>query len=431
MGAWGRWSRTERHPSDIPPKIIHALVIRSDDDGVVRRPPPLTPLVGLFAAVASALAISACGVSSNPGPSTGQPGPVASTTPSPGPRSESAGVKPPLAGLIDMGVQTPYQLDLPFPTVDTAAITPYAGSFAGIVVNETWAQLEPAQGNEDWSPLDASLAAVRQWNATHSSTPVGVKLRIFAGNTAPDWAKALGGPSVTVATTGVSKTYGAWWTAPYRQAWSSFQHAMAARYDSNPLVQAVSAGSCATLTGEPFVMNLTRPAIQVMEAAGWTPQAQESCLQGVLADYSGWVRTPVDFAFNPYRTVVAGAAVPDQSFTDQVMQACSDSRSHGGPTCVLGNNGLSATAATDRSGPVYAQIDALWRQTPGRVGVYFQTVGSGVDCGAIDVAVSYHASSVELWPPNHGYRGFAGIPSSTLARWNGALRSGSSLTCSA
>jgi hypothetical protein len=168
-----------------------------------------------------------------------------------------------------------------------------------------------------------------------------------------------------------------------------------------------------------------------MEAAGWTPQAQQSCLQGALADYSGWVHTPVDFAFNPYRTVAAGRAVPDPSFTDQVMQGCADSRSNGGPTCVLGNNALSSAAATGRSAPVYAQIDTLWQQTPGHVGVYFQTVGAGVDGGSIEVAVSHHASGVELWPPNRGYTGFAAIPSTTLSQWNAALRTGSNLSCSA
>ena len=389
----------------------------------------LFPLV--FVVATSALLVSSCGGGSTSTSSTRQSSaPLASTTPAASTNSGSAGVKPTLAGLIDMGVQTSYQFDLPFPTVDTSAITPYAGSFAGIVVNESWAQLEPARGSENWGPLDASLAAVSRWNASHPATQVGVKLRIFAGNTAPNWAKTLRGPSVTIVTKGASKTYGEWWTTPYREAWSSFQHALAARYDSNPLVRAVSVGSCATLTGEPFVMNLSEPAIQVMEAAGWTPGAQESCLEGALADYSGWVDTPVDFAFNPYRTVVAGKAVLDQSFTNQVMQACADSGSQGGPTCVLGNNGLSASAATDRSGPVYTQIDTLWQETPGHVGVYFQTVGSGVDCGAIQTAIGHHASGVELWPANHGYQGFAGIPSSTLAQWNEALRSGSSLRCS-
>lgn len=337
------------------------------------------------------------------------------------------GEKAPLKGLIDMGIQTPYHLDLAFPTVDTSAITPYAGSFGGIVVNETWAQLEPTQDSENWAPLNASLAAVSQWNTAHPSTPVGVKLRIFAGSTAPTWAKTLGGPSLTITTKGLSNTYGEWWTTPYRQAWSSFQHALASHYDSNPLVRAVSVGSCATLTGEPFVMNLTKPAIQVMQAAGWTPQAQEWCLQGAISDYSGWVRTPIDFAFNTYRTVAAGRAVPDPSFTDQVMQSCAGSRARGGPTCVLGNNALSSAAATGRSAPVYSQINTLWQEAPGHVGVYFQTVGAGVDCGAIAVAVSHHASGVELWPPNHRLPGFGAIPPATLAQWDTALRTGSTL----
>ena len=57
-------------------------------------------------------------------------------------------LKQPLRGLVDMGVQTSYLLDTPFPTVDISAITPYAGAFGGIVVNESWAQLEPSAGHE-------------------------------------------------------------------------------------------------------------------------------------------------------------------------------------------------------------------------------------------------------------------------------------------
>jgi hypothetical protein len=250
----------------------------------------------------------------------------------------SVRLKEPLRGLVDMGIQTPYVLDTPFPTVDTSAITPYAGAFGGIVVNESWAQLEPSVGHERWKDLDASLAAVTSWNAAHPSAQVGVKLRIFGGNSAPDWAKSLGGSPITVVTKGISHTYGRWWTSSYAKAWSSFQHALAARYDGNSLVRAVSVSSCATLTGEPFVMNMTRTAIETMEAAGWTPQAQQRCLNDALADYSGWMHTPITFAFNPYRTVMNGVALADPSVTTQVMQACAGSRAHGGPDCVLGNN---------------------------------------------------------------------------------------------
>jgi hypothetical protein len=337
--------------------------------------------------------------------------------------------KAPLTGLLDMGVQSAYHQDVPFPTVDLSTITPYTGAFGGIVVNENWLQLEPSPGKEVWTDLDSSLAAVRQWNATHPTTPLGVKLRIFGGYTAPPWAKSLGGPPITIVTKGVSRTYGRWWTTPYRQAWSSFQHALAARYDTDPLVRAVSVGSCATLTGEPFVINLSPPAVQVMEGAGWTPQAQQSCLDGALADYSGWVRTPITFAFNPYRTITNGHAVLDQSVTDEVMTACADSQHNGGPDCVLGNNALSDVSTTGGLAPVYAQIDSLWQSTPGHVSVYFQTVGAGVDCTAINIAIAHHATAVELWPPNLGYQGFAAIPTTDLEAWGNALRTGQSLAC--
>ena len=354
---------------------------------------------------------------------TASPGGSVATAPSPS-------VKPPLTGLLDMGVQNSYHFDVPFPTVDPSVLTPYAGAFGGIVVNENWMQIEPAPGKEVWTDLDASLAAVGQWNASHPTTPLGVKLRIFGGFAAPSWAKSLGGAPVTIVTKGVSRTYGRWWTGAYRAAWSDFQHALAAHYDSNPLVRAVSVGSCATLTGEPFVTNLSPPAVAVMEAAGWTPQAQQDCLEGALSDYSGWRHTQVTFAFNPYRTIVNGHAVLDQAETDKVMTSCADSRRTGGPDCVLGNNALSDAATTGGPAAIYSQIDSLWQSTPGHVSAYFQTVGAGVDCTAIDIAISHHASAVELWPPDREYQGFAAVPLADLTAWNSALDAGRPLTCS-
>ncbi len=350
------------------------------------------------------------------------------------PRSSSGGAalaptKALLTGLLDMGVQSAYQRDVPFPTVDLSTITPYAGAFGGIVVNENWLQLEPSPGKEVWTDLDSSLTAVRQWNATHPTTPLGVKLRIFGGYAAQSWAKTLGGPPITIVTKGVPRTYGRWWTTPYGAAWSRFQYALAARYDSDPLVRAVSVGSCATLTGEPFVINLSPPAVRVMESAGWTPQAQQHCLDDALADYSGWRHTPVTFAFNPYRTITNGHAVLDQSVTDEVMTACADSRRNGGPDCVLGNNALSDSSTTGRPAAIYTQIDSLWQSTPGHVSVYFQTVGAGVDCTALNIAIAHHATAVELWPPNLGYRGFAAISTTDLDAWDNALRNAQPLVC--
>jgi hypothetical protein len=53
-------------------------------------------------------------------------------------------------------------------------------AFAGIVVNQTWSQLEPSQGQFDFSTLDASLAAVSAYNTQHPDAPLAVRLRVFA-----------------------------------------------------------------------------------------------------------------------------------------------------------------------------------------------------------------------------------------------------------
>jgi hypothetical protein len=401
-----------------------ALSVRRWVSGTLLRPWALRAILAGVTLAGASMVFGACGSLAATSAGSSTTSPRSSTA-----RSEPPPAKAPLTGLLDMGVQSAYHRDVPFPTVDLSAITPYASAFGGIVVNENWLQLEPSPGKEVWTDLDSSLAAVRQWNAAHPATPLGVKFRIFGGYAAPSWAKTLGGPPITIVTKGVPRTYGRWWTTSYAAAWSSFQHALAARYDSDPLVRAVSVGSCATLTGEPFVINLSPPAVQVMESAGWTPQAQQRCLDGALADYSGWLHTPVTFAFNPYRTITNGHAVLDQSVTDEVMAACADSRHDGGPDCVLGNNALSDVSTTGGPAAIYAQIDSLWQSTPGHVSVYFQTVGAGVDCTAVNIAIAHHATAVELWPPNLGYQGFAAIPMTDLEAWNNALRTGQSLVC--
>jgi len=142
---------------------------------------------------------------------------------------------------------------------------------------------EPTQRHEDWTDLDASLAAVSSWNASSPSHPLGVKLRIFGGVTAPGWAKAIDGAPIT----DNSGSIGQWWTGQDRSDWSCFAYVLAARYDSDPPVHAAAVMSCATLTGERFTMALTTPAVSTVAATGWTLALPQKCLSGIRADYSG------------------------------------------------------------------------------------------------------------------------------------------------
>ncbi len=368
-------------------------------------------------AVLFAIACQACGASTQ----------TSSTTSAP----RSSFQKPMLLGLVDMGSQLSYAKGVSFPTVNLAELGSDYPAFSGIVVNETWAQLEPSSGTYAWNDLDSSLSAVESFNAEHPSNQLGVKLRIFAGKTAPDWAKQLGGSPITLTSKNTSFTYGRWWSASYRQAWSKFQHALASRYDSNPTVRAVAVTSCATLTGEPFIVGLDPSNIPILESAGWTPQAQQSCIEGVFSDYSGWVKTPIDFPFNPFRILINNRPQVDEAVTNQILEMCAKSKSTGGPLCVVGNHGLSDTATSGSEGVLYSEINSLWSANPNSFSVYFQTIGpnSGADCHSINIAISHHATSVELWPPALNYKGFGSIPIGTLELWNKDLASSTSLSC--
>ncbi|MBW4043294.1 MAG: hypothetical protein HIU86_14445 [Acidobacteria bacterium] len=335
------------------------------------------------------------------------------------------GVKPLLAGLVDKGSEASYHLDQPYPVIDLSDVAAHAGAFGGVVVNQTWAQLEPTRGGYDFSTLDASLAAVTAYNVAHPSAPIGVRLRVFAAFAAPAWAKSLDGAPIAVPANLPSRTggtLGRWWKTGYRSAWASLQQALAARYDASPVLREVAVSSCTTLTAEPFVM---APAISALATAdGWTTAAQQSCLDGALTDYRPWTHTAIYYPMNPMN---GGMTV-----TDEVMQRCASSSASGGPLCILANNALSPLSATSaRSAPVYARMDAIWSAAPTTTPIAFQMNGpnTATYCAALAVAVAHHAQSVEVWPSAGTQPGFTTVPTATLKGWDDAVRHGAAPAC--
>lgn len=345
----------------------------------------------------------------------------------------STSSKPPLAGLIDMGNQTAYQTQQSFPTLSLAELANYKGDFSGVVINEGWNQLEPSAGVYNWQPLNQSLAVVSNWNKVNPTAKLSVKLRIFAGFSAPSWLVAESGPSVQIYSHGTYKTVGRWWVPTFMSAWSQFQHALAKQYDLNPLITAVSVSSCSSSTGEPFVVSGSVISQRNLAAAGWTLGVQENCLNQALNDYSGWQHTAITFAFNAIYDPNGNML----SFLDSLMTACANSLENKGPDCVLGNNDLSTNIASSTYSAVsYNEIANLVKSNP-KVEVYFQTAGGNYanlvnDCQAMALGTDDNATSIELWPPVSGANnqsGFNLIPSSTLASWNESLINHQHITC--
>ena len=333
--------------------------------------------------------------------------------------------KPLIAGLIDKGSETPYHQGVPYPVIDLTDVSAKSPAFAGIVVNQTWAQLEPSPGEFDFTTLDASLAAVAAYDQQHADAPLGVRLRVFAAYAAPGWAKTLDGPPITVPAnlpSNTGGTLGQWWKPEYRSAWAGLQQALAGRYDSNSVLREVAVSSCSSLTAEPFVIG--GEVVPLAEADGWTPAAQQSCLDGALSDYAPWVRTSIYYPMNPL--------TGDQAITTEVMQRCATSAAAGGPLCILANNALSpVSATTGGSAPTYAELNNLWSANASTTPIAFQMDGpnSATYCAAVGVAVTHHAKSVELWPAAPGQAGFTTVPTATLIAWSSALQTGVPPTC--
>ena len=183
--------------------------------------------------------------------------------------SSGDGEKPAQTGLVDMGNISFYN-NTSSPLFNLAEVAPYQGSFSEIVLNVTWAQLQAAEGGPlTTSAIDSAISQVIAYNAANG-TNLGIKLRVWGGFTAPDWAKNIDGAPITV--TGQSnvdpnvfspQTIGRFWTADYIDAWTSLQNQLAATYDSNPVIRGISQTAGAAASDEPFVPLMTQAALQL------------------------------------------------------------------------------------------------------------------------------------------------------------------------
>jgi hypothetical protein len=316
---------------------------------------------------------------------------------------EALPMKASIRGFIDMQTIAWHNADGGQPTFTLQHIRQFPRIFAGIVLNATWSEMQPQSGGPLVTKrIDAAIARVRRYNINHPSDRIALKLRIFAGNQAPDWAKAIDGGPITIQrnpagcnTGDCSITIGKVWDAQYIAAWRAFQRRVAARYDSDPLIRSVAITSCAMETDEPFVM-----PIQQKVPPGYTDAAGRACLRGAVDDYAPWRRTPIDFTINAFLPIQMGGKA-NSAFSIAIMKAC---RAKLGRRCELGNHAFGA----DMVDPNLGIVQAIAAK---RGLIHYQTVGpkkTAVFVGwsaTVRAARQYNATAIELWP-DAKYGGF-------------------------
>jgi T5SS/PEP-CTERM-associated repeat protein len=361
--------------------------------------------------------------------------------------SSGDGTKAAQTGLVDMGDISFYNgavTPTPTPVFNISEIAPYRGSFSELVLNVTWAQLQVTEGGSlTTSAIDSAISQVIAYNAANG-TNVGLKLRVWGGFTAPDWAKNINGPPITV--TGQStvdptnygaQTIGRFWTADYIDAWTSLQNTLAALYDSNPVIRGISQTAGAAASDEPFVplkpraqasMGSTDTVNQVaqLQAGGYTDAAEMLTLRASIADYSQWSTTPLDFTMNSFYQFDSGSTVADANFALAVLQQARNSTR----LVQAGNHALRNPLYSFDSA-IYGQLAADATLNPAVAPNSFQTASPFVFFptyadwqAAIVSGVALDAGNIELWD-FPGSSGFTGLSANGVQALAAILAAGS------
>ena len=320
--------------------------------------------------------------------------------------SGKASIKPPIRGLVSMGA---YRFvgagGEPVNTLEPLNAKP--GIFGGLVVIASWAQLQPTADAKiaDGNVIDKAMAEVRAYNVKHPEKPIAVRLRVWGGFMAPDWARSLGGPPIVTTHKDKKRVLGRFWGKEYRQAWARLQQQLAAKYDSWPLIREVSVTSCMSFTAEPFFLPGEDPVQKPLRAAGFHEKAYRECLSHALDDYAAWTSTRLVLSVNPFRAE-KGEGPGDAEFTMALMKDC---RRTLGRRCVFDNHNL----ATDLAKPLVPIYALMKRLGPELAYQTFVTTPKDFD-GTIRKGVDQGAGSIELW---QDYGGFPTVPDAQLRKW--------------
>jgi hypothetical protein len=216
-------------------------------------------------------------------------------------------------------------------------------------------------------------------------------------------------------------TIGRFWNADYQMAWANLQTQLAARYDSNPLINEVSNDVCASVTDEPFVLITSSLALANMHAAGFTDAKYLACLENSPAYYQGWKETPMHWTFNPFQHTDAGYPIADETTTQEIIQAW---RIIMGPRAILANHDLQSgtlNGASEAEFPNIASMYQEFRKLGGLINLQSYTaVQDWPD--TMEYGIAAGATDIEVWPGTSAGYIQASASRAELLQWSAALK---------
>jgi hypothetical protein len=322
-------------------------------------------------------------------------------------------VKPSIVGLVSMGSEAFFSSVNISPPTTIPEVTAHPGAYSGAVILDSWDLLEPSANSFNFSVIDQMITSIKAYNSKYPTTPIVGKIRIFAGDRTPSWVLAAAGSYKTVDSNGKPITLAKWWTPEYHNAWLNLVNALAARYDTNPLIEEVAVSSCSTITAEPMVQSMGPKDISVLQKAGYTDAAGHACITNAISDYASWKHTSIDFTFNPWRDIDSGHDTNNSAFTIATMQAF---RAKYNMQAVLANHGLQPTPSSTTSF-IFSGIKSLGSP------IEFQTVSPSTEnTTTLNAGIKYGMSEWELWNSTAA-NGSVNVSTSQLVAWKNTILS--------
>ncbi|HEY9715662.1 MAG TPA: hypothetical protein V6C72_19465, partial [Chroococcales cyanobacterium] len=228
--------------------------------------------------------------------------------------------KPILKGLISCGSTEFNRNEAGDPDNSIADVPKFEGVLTGVVLNFSWAQLQPKPDSIEFPVIQSAMTPVLQFNRRHPRFALRAEIRVWSGREAPDWVKELGGGPVTVAHGKNKVQIPRFWTAEYRHAWSKLQDQLAGQFDAQPEVASVTNTLGASISDDPFLLPTDAVSIKNLRAAGFTDAAYEACLSGAAEACKSWKHTAVIYPFNTFISIGGGRAKSKPDVAPRIMR---------------------------------------------------------------------------------------------------------------
>jgi len=289
----------------------------------------------------------------------------------------------------------------------------------GVLVRVNWSDLEPTQGNRDWTLLDNELDLADAYGTK-------VTLAVVNGPDAPAWLEAAGAQTFTYTFRGTPNVkMPVPWDSIYLNAWTDFISALGQRYRDRSTISLVRM-THSTYNGFEMQLALDRSANPGWTDAGYTDERAISSWKTVLDAFAAaFPSKPLD--------VDVHSVLPDENLSDSNGSVAANVVNYGNSTIgtrfgvfagwwsqnnaisgypemfdLIKQAAVSSFATVQMCASAYSDPDKL-------TGI---TGSNPVDAltGAIDLALNNGVRYIEIWNADIRATEFQQLLSDTAAR---------------